>query len=218
MNSLKSLTLHGSERGRRYFPAWPPTPLFCIGTASRGFRWLANFPGSSRREVVRPHVLLNGFAPDLSIPHSRLNGLDETALANKGYVTLVRSDKAGVDLFVKDQASLLVFLQGHPEYDADSLAREFRRDLLRYLAGERQAPPDPPARYFSADALAEVEAFIERARNERQPELAGCFPPAALNKAGNALWHRDSQRLYRNWVAIIAERKAALQPSLAVAR
>jgi hypothetical protein len=98
------------------------------------------------------------------MPHSRFNGLDETALAGKGYTTLARSDEAGVDLFIKDEGSLLIFLQGHPEYEADSLAREFRRDLWRYLKTERAAPPDPPSHFFGADVLTEVEALIERSR------------------------------------------------------
>ena len=168
--------------------------------------------------VVRPHPLVDGFPLGLSVPHSRLNGVDEAVLGDKSYTSLVRSDEAGVDLFVKDGTSLLVFLQGHPEYDADSLAREFRRDLSRYLTAEREAPPDPPSGYFDADTLAEVEALVCRARLERRPELASCFPPAALNKASDAAWRSNSRRLYRNWLATIAERKEALEPSLAVGR
>ena len=37
-----------------------------------------------------------------------------------------------------------MFWQGHPEYDRDTLAREFRRDVLRYLSGERRAPAAAP--------------------------------------------------------------------------
>ncbi len=123
--------------------------------------------------------------------------------------------KAVSDVFVKDEASLLVFVQGHPEYDADSLAREFRRDLSRYLVGEREAPPVPPTHYFAPDVLADVEALVERARREQRPELAGCFPSAALNSASDAAWRADSQRLYRNWLVIVAERKLTAQPSFA---
>ena len=169
-------------------------------------------------QVVGRHPLVDGLPIDLSIPHSRLNGLDETALASKGYVTLVRSDEAGADIFVKDEASLLIFLQGHPEYEGDSLAREFRRDLARYLAGERETPPGLPVRYFSAGELAEVEALMERARRERRPELVDCFPLSALRKASDAGWRANSERLYRNWLGLIAERKAALEPPYAVAR
>ena len=202
------------------------TIFSCLAAHAAVLHWdaIARIPlarklsGVFAARVVRRHPLVDGLPLDLSIPHSRLNGLDGAALANKGYATLVQSDEAGVDVFVKDEASLLVFLQGHPEYDADSLAREFRRDLFRYLAGERESPPSPPTRYFAGDALAEIEAIIERARRERCPELAVLFPPAALNKASNEAWRANSQRLYRNWLAIIAERKGAFQTAFAVAR
>jgi homoserine O-succinyltransferase/O-acetyltransferase len=169
-------------------------------------------------QVVGRHPLVDRLSLDLSTPHSRLNGLDETVLTDKGYVTLVRSDEAGVDIFIKDEASLLIFVQGHPEYDGDSLAREFRRDLARYLRRERETPPGLPVRYFSAGELAEVKALMERARRERRPELAACFPLAALEKATDGAWRPDSLCLYRNWLGLIAERKAVLEPSYAVAR
>ncbi len=43
-----------------------------------------------------------------------------------------------------------VFLQGHPEYESDSLAREHRRDLGRYLRGETDAKPPTPKGYSQA--------------------------------------------------------------------
>ena len=168
--------------------------------------------------VVGRHSLVEEFPIDHFIPHSRLNGLDEAALADKGYTTLVRSDEAGVDLFIKDEASLLIFLQGHPEYGPDLLAREFRRDLSRYLAAQRATPPDPPSRYFAADVLAEVEALIERSRCDRRPQFPDCLSDAMLDEAGDAIWRPTSQRLYGNWLSIIARRKSGADRPLAVVR
>jgi hypothetical protein len=59
---------------------------------------------------------------------------------------------------------------------------------------------------------------MERARRERRPELADCFPLAALQKATDGAWRSYALRLYRNWLGLIAERKAALEASYAVAR
>jgi homoserine O-succinyltransferase len=162
-------------------------------------------------QVVCRHGLVDGFPLNHFIPHSRFNGLDEAELADKGYTTLVRSDEAGVDLFIKDEASLLIFLQGHPEYDADSLAREFRRDLFRYLAAERATPPDPPSRYFGAEVLAEVDALIEHSRCNRGPQIADCLSGVMLDKGHEASWRLISQRLYSNWLSIIARRKSAIE-------
>jgi homoserine O-succinyltransferase len=86
-------------------------------------------PGVFEAEAVASHELVEGFGARTSIPHSRYNGLDEGELAAKGYVMLTRSREGGVDMFVLEEESLSVFLQGHPEYDADTLAREYRRDV-----------------------------------------------------------------------------------------
>ena len=168
--------------------------------------------------IVDCHPLVDEFPPDHLMPHSRFNGLDETALAGKGYTTLVRSDEAGVDLFIKDEASLLVFLQGHPEYEADSLAREFRRDFWRYLKTERASPPDPPSHYFGAGVLAEVEALIERSRCDPRSQPADRFSDVVLNKAPAATWRPTAQRLYSNWLSIIAGRRSAVDRPPVVVR
>jgi homoserine O-succinyltransferase len=166
-------------------------------------------------EIVARHELVEGLGPTSSTPHSRLNGLDEDELAAKGYLTLTRSHRAGADMFVKEGASLQVFLQGHPEYDADTLAREYRRDLLRFLRGEANEPPQMPQHYFAAPVAARLAALVESAIAAPAAQLAQ-FPPEALAMTA-APWRADSVRLFRNWLATIARRKAALNaPSSAV--
>ena len=49
---------------------------------------------------------------------------------------LTRSADAGVDTFIKQRKKLFVFFQGHPEYESDTLLREYRRDMGRYFRGE----------------------------------------------------------------------------------
>ncbi len=99
-------------------------------------------------EVVAAHALTEGLSAGVT-PHSRWNGLDEQELAAKGYIVLTRSPDVGVDMFAKDDDHLALFFQGHPEYDGDTLAREFRRDVMRALH-EGAKPPEPPASYYPA--------------------------------------------------------------------
>jgi homoserine O-succinyltransferase/O-acetyltransferase len=181
-------------------------------------RMARKLSGVYTARVVERHRLIEDFPAEIATPHSRYNGLDETALAENGYATLVRSAEAGAHLFVKEAGSLLIFLQGHPEYDADTLAREFRRDLTRFLNGERPAPPDLPENYFAAPLRGELEALVALARRGPSPELVARFPVAALTEASDAHWRGHSVRLYRNWLALVAERKAALRPPFAAAR
>ena len=51
---------------------------------------------------------------------------------------LTRVGEAGVDMFAKDEPHLALCFQGHPEYDGDTLAREFRRDVGRALPARRR--------------------------------------------------------------------------------
>jgi len=107
-------------------------------------------------------------------------------------------------MFVLEEENLSVFLQGHPEYDADTLAREYRRDVQRFMSSELSAPPLPPRDYFPPAVAARVAAWVERSSNGVPSE----FPPEALLQ-GEAAWRAASVRLFRNWLAAVARRKAA---------
>ena len=76
--------------------------------------------------------------------------------------------------------SLFVFFQGHPEYDTDTLAREYRRDVGRFLRGERDNFPATPRGYFNDRATAAAEDFRVRALRGRHAGLIGEFPMSAL--------------------------------------
>ena len=97
-----------------------------------------------------PHPLLDDTEAFWGVPHSRWNDLPLEALLSRGYRLLTCADGAGADLFVKRcGTSLFVFFQGHPEYDARALMREYRRDVLRFLTGDRPDYPGLPVNYFT---------------------------------------------------------------------
>ncbi len=168
--------------------------------------------------VAQRHELLEGLGAEYLAPHSRYNDLDEAELAAKGYAILARSAQSGADLFVKEANSLLVFLQGHPEYDADTLAREYRRDITRFLRGESSTMPHAPENYFPAPLAAAIEAFAAKAALRPGPALASDYPDAALSVDAMP-WRAAAERLFGNWLSTIARRKAARNAtSFAVAR
>jgi homoserine O-succinyltransferase/O-acetyltransferase len=174
--------------------------------------------GVFKVQRVANHELLAGFEPEFVTPHSRHNDLAEAELAASGYRILARSPESGVDLFVREAGSLLVFLQGHPEYDADTLAREYRRDMLRFLRDETPAAPRAPEHYFSPEIAKLVADFAERAASAPASHLLAAFPIEAL-RAAQAPWRPASVRLFGNWLALVAQRKAARSAlSFAVAR
>ena len=139
----------------------------------------------------------------LRVPHSRLNELREDDLTACGYQILTRSEEAGVDIFCRQGQSRFIFFQGHPEYDAHSLQREYMRDIARFLSGERDDYPNMPAGYFDAETEQILARFERRAKAEREPTLAADLPGLALRggiEAGTA-----AAGVFRNWIGFLAE-------------
>ena len=147
----------------------------------------------------------------LKISHSRFNELRASDLALKGYRVLTQSREAGVDIFVKELRSQFVFFQGHPEYDALSLEREYLRDISRYLAGERDGYPAVPAGYFDTETENRLARFAGRAVVERRPALSAELPDRTLRQdiaAGAA-----ATGIFRNWLRFLSDDSSAmLQP------
>jgi homoserine O-succinyltransferase len=147
--------------------------------------------------------LTEGVASPLKISHSRLNELRENELTGRGYRVLTTSGEAGVDIFAKQLQSQFVFFQGHPEYDALSLQREYLRDLSRFLSGERDHYPAVPKGYFDAQTEARLASFAKRATMERRPALIAELPALTLRSdiaAGSA-----ATVIFSNWLGYLAE-------------
>ena len=149
--------------------------------------------------------LLDGAPSGMRIPHSRWNDLPEGELRQHGYRIASRSLEAGIDTFTKQWASLFVFLQGHPEYDADTLFREYRRDAQRFLNGERDDLPALPANYFDTRTEKAASEFGRRATACRTPTAWDGFPRDwAYRPALVSAWQTSATRLYRNWLNHVA--------------
>jgi homoserine O-succinyltransferase len=151
------------------------------------------------------HRILAG-APDVwCIPHSRSNDLPAPALSGAGYQILSMSELAGADMFIKEEKSLFVFLQGHPEYDPDSLLREYQRDVGRFLRAERETYPQMPRGYFDAGTTAALAAFRARALSERHGDLLADFPTVDVHGPAARAWRPHALRIYSNWLSLLAQ-------------
>jgi homoserine O-succinyltransferase len=154
------------------------------------------------------HPLTSGLPSRPAVPHARWNELSADALVANGYQVLTRSTAAGVDTFVRPEQSLFLFFQGHPEYGAGALLNEFRRDVGRFLKGERDRYPAMPQHYFDAGTEAALALFRQRAHAQRSEELLADFPvPAELD----AKWQPFAVAIYRNWLSAISAQKQRLQ-------
>jgi len=166
--------------------------------------------GVFEHEMVASHQLMKGVAPHVCVPHSRYNDLPEAALGSCGYRLLTRSAATGVDTFVREEhgSSLFVFFQGHPEYDADTLLREYRRDIGRFLRGEREHFPAAPQGYLTDAGMALAEGFRVRAIYDRRESLMSDFPMDALQCGLENTWRRPGNKIYGNWMEYLKDHKA----------
>ncbi len=158
---------------------------------------------------VAEHALLRHLEEPIRFPHSRCNEVRADELLASGYAVLTRSAEAGVDLFVKKRSkSLFVHAQGHPEYGALTLLKEYRRDAKRYLTGERETYPTAPCGYFDSAASELLGDFRRQAMVQRCPSLMTHFPEAAATCSLGNTWQESAVCVYRNWLQYVAERKA----------
>ena len=165
-------------------------------------RFHRKWSGLYAATLTGPHALTRGLRAG-PVPHSRWNGLEEADLVAAGWRILTRVGAAGVDMFAKDDGHLTLCFQGHPEYDGDTLAREYRRDVGRAVAGGPR--PAPPVDYFDPETERRLEAHVERMLlGQEAPHL----PNSAL-AAPQADWRARTGRVIENWLNEISARKQA---------
>jgi homoserine O-succinyltransferase/O-acetyltransferase len=192
------------------------TILSCLAAHAGTFYLdgIARVPLSDKRfgifDCVRvaEHPLMAAAPRRLRMPHSRWNEIPEAALRASGYEVLTRSADAGIDTFVKQRRALFVFFQGHPEYDATTLMLEYRRDIGRFLRGERDSYPLMPRGYFAGDLAKALTELEQRALVDRREELLAQFPTAAAAGTVTNRWRSAATRLYRNWLRYIGAERA----------
>ena len=178
-----------------------------------------HFAGLSRRRLAEKrcgvylhsllagHPMLADVSAPLAMPHSRWNELPLDGLRAAGYEVLSFSPETGADAFVRHGRSLMLFFQGHPEYEDTTLLKEYRRDVGRYLSGQQARYPTMPRGYFSDAAVKALEQFQQQALTERSPALLEQFPFAAAAATLENTWRPAAVTPYRNWLDFIATAK-----------
>jgi homoserine O-succinyltransferase len=206
-------------RGNTYSTIWSCLAAHAAVFASDGIErrpYAEKLSGLFACAAGETHPMMRGVALPMNIPHSRGNDLAERDLKAAGYRILTRAPVAGVDTFARQEGSFHLFFQGHPEYEPATLLREYRRDIGRFLRGERDSYPDAPQDYFDTVAVAWAEAFRERAIAERHGELIKNFPMRALEAGLAGGWHSAAGAIYANWFEYLkgrkAEQRSPLQP------
>jgi homoserine O-succinyltransferase len=151
------------------------------------------------------HHIFHGLPNRWNVPHSRHNGLRESALLAAGYSILSRSRAVGPDIFLRHGRALQLFFQGHPEYRATTILGEYRRDVIRYLNGTREIYPDIPRGYFSPLAHAAFTKLAAEARKQRDPSTLSVFDNLASEQLLRDHWFVEARRIYVNWLCYVRD-------------
>lgn len=161
--------------------------------------------GVYSHHILQPnHPLLRDINTRFDAPHSRYNDISRMQLENAGLTVLAESSDGGVHMAVSPDGFRVVYFQGHPEYDANSLLKEYRREALRYLHGEMDTPPPFPERYFSADAAAIARRFLHgAAASIASGEPLPDFLENELEPLLDNTWGDTAKAIFNNWLGLI---------------
>lgn len=155
----------------------------------------------NHKVVDRDHPLVNGVNTRFDVPHSRFNQITRQQFEQAGLNVLVESAEAGVHLAVSEDGFRVVYFQGHPEYDTISLLKEYKREVMRYIQGERAGYPPFPAHYFCLQTQAVFSEFADKveqakAKGGAMPEFPEQFALARLDNT----WGDTAEAVINNWV------------------
>ena len=138
-----------------------------------------------------------------------------------GVQVLSESDDAGIYLAVSADGFRFVFFQGHPEYDKVSLAKEYKREVGRFVAGERETYPGFPVGYFGRCGP-RVARWVSRPGDGRRWRAAPpppAFPDAELDPRLDNTWTDTGKAMFNNWLGLVyqltdADRRKPLMENL----
>lgn len=161
--------------------------------------------GVYSHRVVQPHhPLVSNINTRFDVPHSRFNEIFREDMERAGLRVLVESGEAGVHLAVSEDLMRVVFFQGHPEYDTVSLLKEYKREVLRYFAGEAEDYPPLPEHYFSLELCDLLNDYARKVRLARREGGAfPAFPEAALLPHIDNTWRDTAKAVFNNWLGLI---------------
>jgi homoserine O-succinyltransferase/O-acetyltransferase len=158
----------------------------------------------SHRVVAPHHPLVNDINTRFDVPHSRYNQITRQQFDAAGLQVLAESEQAGVHLAVSADGLRVVYFQGHPEYDTISLLKEYKREVMLYIAGKREEYPPYPEHYFSLRSQAIFDEYQEHvvrslAQDDQLPE----FPEELVLSTLDNTWHDTAEAVIGNWIGLV---------------
>lgn len=153
------------------------------------------------RVVDRTHPLVGDVNTLFDVPHSRFNDIGRDQFEAAGLHVLVEGPEAGVHLAVSEDRFRVIYFQGHPEYDPNSLLKEYKREVMRFTQGDRGDYPPFPENYFSLQSEGIMDEYRERITSARmRGEAMPPFPEELVGRSLDNTWHDTAEAVIDNWI------------------
>ena len=150
------------------------------------------------------HPLLRDINTRFDVPHSRYNAVTREQMEGAGLKILVESEEGGVHMAVSADQLRIVYFQGHPEYHHNSLLKEYKREVFRYINGERDDYPPHPENYFNTDAAFVADQYRDAVLSaKREKRSVPEFPEAEIEWHLDNTWGDTGKAIFNNWLGLI---------------
>ena len=156
----------------------------------------------THRIASAKHPLLRDVNTRFDAPHSRYNDVSRQQFEAAGCTVLAESD-VGVHLAVSPDGIRVVYFQGHPEYGAVSLLKEFKREYNRYIAGERDRPPRIPENFLRPEGEQLARRLIESLERGAGGRSPAPFPEDELLPYCDNTWGDTGKAFVNNWLGLV---------------
>jgi homoserine O-succinyltransferase len=158
----------------------------------------------THRVVQRKHPLVAGINTRFETPHSRWNDVPPRQIEAAGMKVLVESEKAGALAAVSPDQFRFLYFQGHPEYDGNSLLKEYKREVTRFVTRERDDYPPYPENYVAPEAADLLDRYksevISAAGRGASPPP---FPEAEAERLVDNTWTDTGKAVFNNWLGLV---------------
>lgn len=190
----------------------PSVLCSCLSTHSlmKHFYEIDRQPLPQKRWGVYPHrvsdsdhPLLRNINTRFDVPHSRYNAITREQLEKAGLSILIEGEVAGVHMAVSPDQFRFIYFQGHPEYDTNSLLKEYKRELIRHFNGERELPPFPD-NYFNEHVKTIIQTYITQAVDaHHQGDPLPVFPEDSILPHLDNTWCDTAKAIFNNWLGLV---------------
>lgn len=152
------------------------------------------------RVLDRMHPLMRGVNTVFDVPHSRHNTISQEQFEKAGLSVLAATEEGHAHIAVSPDGFRKVLFQGHPEYEMLSLYKEYKREVERFAAGERDDYPPYPENFINKG----VEPLMDQVRQSIENGKAEWpMSDQEIRKLLENSWADSARSIIGNWIGLV---------------